>query len=110
MFRHYKLSSNFNCVEFDITPEDIRTAEEEFCETTGLDTAPEDALIKFILQNEYNLLASIECVTPVQTVEKKPVDPPSAAQIRWAKNLGMKNPEKCSKYEVGKYIEEHTQK
>lgn len=110
MIRHYKLSNNFNCVEFDILPEDISKAEEEFCETTGLDTASEDALIKFILQNEYDLLASIECLNQAQPVKKEPVDPPSPAQIRWAKNLGMKNPEKASKQEVAKFIEEHAQK
>lgn len=98
MIKIYKLACNFNQVEFEMpwdTPDDIAA------ET---------------LQREYDLLAGINTVAPANTVSKgnktPQFSPPvlekaSASQIEWAKNLGMKNPEQCSKKEVWKFIQEN---
>lgn len=73
----------------------------------------DEELITRVLQREYDILAGVKVVQPVAIPvkgEKTPVkeeEKPSDKQIDWARNLGMKNPEKSTKKEVWKYIQEH---
>lgn len=113
MERHYKLAANFNTVEFTITDDDLMSALNWETEVRmDPDDIPcwdvaDEELISRILQREYDILAGVKCVPaqPKTTVIAEPVEKPSDKQIAWAKNLGMKNPEKASKQEVWKYIQ-----
>lgn len=119
MEKIYKLAANFNTVEIkDIKLQDLmdmldwdnEVSYDEFDEAQW--DVPEEELIGRLLQREYDILAGIKVVNyapPAQGV-KTPVkeeEPASEKQIKWAKALGMKNPEKASKKEVWKYIQEH---
>ena len=137
MNRIYKLAANFNTVEFEISEDDIlkeiKSEEVEYddedediiavdydkdYDIVFPDSAKENAL-KRILQREYDILASIKVVNvapapkavvdaPKAVVDApKAVDAPSEKQCDWARNLGMKNPEKKTKQEVWSYIKSH---
>ena len=113
--RRYKLASNYNTVEFEITADEFITVLEEdevaFLPTTNEPVwdVPDDELIKRILQREFDILASIQGtdIAPAPKAKKPPAEPASPKQIEWARNLGMKDPEKKSKSEVWAYIQKH---
>ena len=118
MTKTYKLAANFNTVEFNITEEDLMSVldwqtevsyDENDCPTWEIS---EQELTKRVLQREYDILASIKVVNVAPPVQgsKTPVkeeEPASEKQIKWAKSLGMKNPENASKKEVWLYIQKH---
>ena len=116
--RNYKLAANFNTVELTIDQDELMTVL-DWDEEVSYDSNDEpvwevedEVLITRVLQREYDILAGIKVINvapPAQGV-KTPVaveEPASEKHIKWAKNLGMKNPEKASKKEVWKYIQEH---
>ena len=117
--RNYKLAANFNTVELTIDQEELMTVLDWDNEVyyPGESDEPQwnvedEELLKRVLQREYDILASIEVVNvapPAQGTNKvvKQEEPASEKQIKWAKALGMKNPEKASKKEVWLYIQEH---
>ena len=118
MEKIYKLAANFNTVEFTVTEEDLMDVldwdnEVYYNNSDEPQWDVEDSeLLKRVLQREYDILASIKVVNiapPIQTTKssKKAEDKPSEKQIEWAKNLGMKHPEKATKREVWKYIQDH---
>lgn len=134
MKRIYKLAANFNTVEFEIKDDDIlneiKSEEVEYddededvvaveydkdYDIVFTDEAKENAL-KRILQHEYDILASIKVVNvapapkvvaDTPSAPKVVADTPSEKQCEWARNLGMKNPEKKTKQEVWSYIKSH---
>lgn len=117
MTKKYKLSANYNTVELDITEEDLLAALEVLpCEEPIRYTEEGEPIIpyeyyamayKYLLQKEYDILSAIKVVPPIAPA--KPADPnkPSEKQCIWARNLGMKNPEKHTKKEVWQYIQDH---
>lgn len=115
MKRTYKLAYNFNTVELEFTEKDYVTVLEEdemvLDEEGNLEyyDVEETDIIERILQREFDILTSIsQPISPEslsQITKKTQSDPPSPAQIRWAKNLGMKNPEQYSRQEVAEYIQ-----
>ena len=107
--KHYKLASNFNCVEFDIDNAVINDHLNEYYFKTGVEQPEDEEVIKYILQKEYDILSSIEgCdIPPAKKVQSKPITPPSKTQADCARSLGMKNPEKHDKKEVWQYINDH---
>lgn len=112
--RRYKLASNFNTVEFEITPEEFITVLQEdevgfLASGEAVWDVPDEELIKRVLQREYDILASIQGtdVAPAPKPKRPPTEPASPKQIEWARNLGMKDPEKKSKSEVWGYIQKH---
>lgn len=116
--RNYKLAANFNTVELTFDQDELMTVldwdnEGRFDENDEPTWDVEDeVLIGRVLQREYDILAGIKVINvapPVQGSKTpvKEVEPASEKQIKWAKNLGMKNPEKASKQEVWKFIQEH---
>lgn len=120
MKRVYKLAANFNTVEFELDEQDIfqyymdnyesyMWKEPEFDDDEGESVTwnvSEDVIIKAILQEEYDILASINVINVAPPIKQaEPVEKPSEKQIEWAKALGMKNPEKASKKEVWQYIQ-----
>lgn len=118
MERTYKLAANFNTVELvDITNEDLMEMLDWDTEVTYNNSGEpqweveDDVLLARLLQKEYDILAGIKVVPPQPTVasteKAKKVEGPSEKQIAWAKSLGMKNPEKATKKEVWKYIQDH---
>ena len=133
MNRIYKLAANFNTVEFEISDDDIlneiKSEEVEFDEEDEIVAAEYDndydivftneakeKALKRILQHEYDILASIKVVNaapaPKVVAAAAPApkvveDAPSEKQCEWARNLGMKNPERKTKQEVWSYIKSH---
>lgn len=117
MRRNYKLAANFNTVELlDINSEDLMEVLDWDTEVYYNNSdepqwdIEDDELLARLLQREYDILAGIKVVPPQPTStseQAKKVEKPSEKQIAWAKNLGMKNPEKATKKEVWKYIQEH---
>jgi hypothetical protein len=114
----YKLAANFNTVEFTIDKEDLMSVldwdEEVFEDAEGMPMweVSDEELTKRVLQREYNILASIKVVhvAPASQGFIAPVKEEEAAtekQIKWAKSLGMKDPEKATKKEVWAYIQKH---
>ena len=116
MVRHYKLSANFNTVELEIEKDDlldyVRQEEWDFDEEIQefVHEVPSEQLLQRLLQKEYDILAGISTVAPVNTAPVKPEDRPSEKQIEWARNLGMKNPESRSKAEVSDFIRKNKDK
>lgn len=117
MKRIYKLTANFNAVEFEITNDDLLEAcdfetEVEYDEDRiPTVTVEDEVLIKRILQHEYDILASINVINiapPIKQAEK--INPPSEKQAAFAESLGMKDPMKHSKKEVWEYIQKHKDK
>ena len=119
MTKTYKLAANFNTCEItNITEEDLMTVLDWETEVSYDENdvpsweVSDEELIGRLLQKEYDILAGIKVVNvapPVQTT-KTPVkeeEPASEKQIKWAKSLGMKNPEKATKKEVWLYIQKH---
>lgn len=116
MKKVYKLAANFNTVTIvDVEPKDLQRfldweTEVEFHEdgTSEWDVS-DDELLERLLQHEYDLLAGIKVVqtAPNTTAKEVEEEKPSERQCDWARSLGMKNPEKKSKKEVWKYIQEH---
>lgn len=109
MTRKYKLAHNFNTVEFELTPEIIEEYRLLYGDVFDEDELADNEVIELILQKEYNTLASIK---PKET-ETKVVprgDEPSEAQIAWARNLGLKNPENYTKKELQDYIRKNKDK
>jgi hypothetical protein len=114
MIRIYKLSYNYNSVEFSIDEDELASNafEDEMVKSVDEETGEtkvmynEDAIIERILQREYDILQGIE-QTREPAAPPKPIEPPSESQIRWAKNLGMVDPEKRSRQEVGDFIQKH---
>lgn len=117
MTRKYKLAANFNTVELEFTDDDLFSVAEcigidpefdEETETWSFNDAYEDLALRHLLQQEYDILASVKVVGAIPTATPaEAFEPASEKQIKWAKNLGMKNPEKASKKEVWKYIQDH---
>lgn len=121
MRRNYKLAANFNTVELvDINSEDLMEVLDWDTEVYYNNSdepqwdIEDEELLARLLQREYDILAGIKVVPPQPTSttttssnKKDKKDKPSEKQILWAKNLGMKNPEKSTSYEVSKYIQEH---
>ena len=115
MKRTYKLAYNFNTVELEFTEKDYVTVLEEdemvLDEEGNLEyyDVEESEIIARILQREFDILTEISqpiaLERPSQGTKKLNSEPPSPAQIRWAENLGMKNPEKYSRQEVAEYIQ-----
>ena len=117
--RNYKLAANFITVELTIDHDDLMTVLDWETEVMyDQDDIPawdvtDEELITRVLQREYDILAGIKGVNgapPAQgtkTPNKEVEEPASEKQIKWAKNLGMKNHEKASKKEVWKFIQEH---
>ena len=117
MKRTYKLAYNFNTVELEFDEKEYVTVLEDdemvLDEEGNLEyyDVDESDIIERILQREFDILTSIsqpispECLS--QVTKKTQSDPPSPAQIRWAKNLGMKNPEQYSRQEVAEYIQKN---
>lgn len=114
--RSYKLAYNFNTVELEFDEREYITVLEEdeiaFDEDGNVQyyTADETDIIGRILQREFDILTNIDIPIPIErppslSKTTPQVDPPSPAQIRWAKNLGMKNPENHSRREVAEFIE-----
>lgn len=141
MNRTYKLASNFNTVEFTITDEDyfnyvnpIQTINEMAIE----DGYPEESILSYdewlkaILQEEYDILASIKPIDPINAIRienKAPTSPlkpsegvkvplnnkkpstavfeaPTEAQISFAQSLGIINAAEYSKKELWALIKE----
>lgn len=141
MTRTYKLASNFNTVEFTITDDDyfdyvspIKIANEMAVE----DGYPEEPILlydewlKIKLQEEYDILASIKPIEPINAprIENKaptsPLKPsggpkiplnnkkpstavfeaPTEAQISFAESLGIVNAAEYSKKELWALIKE----
>lgn len=115
--RSYKLAYNFNTVELEFDEKEYVTVLEEdemvLDEEGNLEyyDVEEIDIIERILQREFDILTEIHLPIPIerppQGTKKPQSDPPSPAQIRWAKNLGMKNPENHSRQEVAEYIQDH---
>lgn len=118
--RNYKLAANFNTVELTIDQDELMTVldwETEVYYPEDSDNPQwdieDEELLKRVLQREYDILASVKTVEPIKTnvspekTSLKEEEKPSDKQIDWARNLGMKNPEKSTKKEVWKYIQEH---
>lgn len=117
--RNYKLAANFNTVELTIDQDELMTVLDWETEVYYNNSdepqwdIEDEVLITRVLQREYDILAGVKVVQPVAIPvkgEKTPVkeeEKPSDKQIEWAKNLGMKNPEKATKKEVWKYIQDH---
>ena len=115
MKRTYKLAYQFNTVELEFTEKDyIDVLEEDemvLDEEGNLEwyEVDESEVIGRILQREFDILTGIDIPIPIDRPSQAPKtalsDPPSEAQIRWAKNLGMKNPEQHSRQEVSEYIQ-----
>lgn len=118
----YKLAANYNVVEI----QDI-DVEKDLLEYLDWDTevfydpegnpfwdVPYDDLLRRMLQHQYDIIAGIQVVpsmTGSKPVEKAAeVEKPTEGQIKWAKNLGMKDPEKRSKREVWEYIQKNKNK
>lgn len=119
MTKTYKLAANFNTCEItNITEEDLMSVLDWETEVSYDENdvpsreVSDEELIGRLLQKEYDILAGIKVVNvapPAQTV-KTPVkeeEPASEKQIKWAKSLGMKNPEKATKKEVWLFIQKH---
>ena len=107
MTRKYKLAHNFNTVEFEVTPEVI----EEYRLLLGDvfdEELADNEVIELMLQKEYNTLASIKPKEAEKVVPRG--DAPSDAQIEWARNLGLKNPENYTKKELQDYIRKNKDK
>ena len=115
MKRTYKLAYNFNTVELEFDEKEYVTVLEEdemvLDEEGNLEyyDVEEADIIERILQREFDILTEIHQPAMLerqpQSTKTAPADPPSPAQIRWAKNLGMKNPEQYSRQEVAEYIQ-----
>lgn len=112
--RKYKLAANFNTVELEFDNDELlsRAHDDEFgFDEDGIPVldVEEDVLLARLLQQEYDILASVKVIAPVpvNTVAAKPEDRPSEKQIEWAQNLGMKNPELRTKKEVWAFIQKH---
>ena len=116
--RNYKLAANFNTVELTIDNEELMTVldwdKEVYYNNSDEPVwdVEDEVLITRVLQREYDILAGIKVVNvapPAQGTKtpNKEEEPASEKQIKWAKNLGMKNPEKATKKEVWLYIQEH---
>lgn len=119
MTKTYKLAANFNTCEItNITEEDLMTVLDWETEVSYDENdvpsweVSDEELIGRLLQKEYDILAGIKVVNVAPPVQgsKTPVkeeEPASEKQIKWAKSLGMKNPEKATKKEVWLYIQKH---
>lgn len=118
--RNYKLAANFNTVELTIDQDELMTVLDWDTEVYYPEDSDEpqwdiedEVLITRVLQREYDILAGVKVVQPVAIPVKgektgvKEEEKPSEKQIDWAKNLGMKNPEKSTKKEVWEYIQKH---
>lgn len=118
MKRVYKLACNFNTVEIEPTRDDLMEMVEDFelmeSEEGLRPMVSDEELLSRLLQREYDILADIK---PANTVGAAPIKqpaqqprhliPPSPKQCEWARNLGMKDPEKKSLQEVWAYIDKH---
>lgn len=114
MKKIYKLAANFNTVTIeDIDKKDLDKyvdwENEVVWDNEGLPTTTVDdnTLIARLLQDEYDIIAGIKVLTTAPSTIGTEEEKPSEKQIEWARSLGMKDPEKKSKKEVWKYIQEH---
>ena len=117
-----KLAYNYSTVEMEFTAEELRQYAEEIeidlqyaydmmkrivdgpKMPEGEPTTDATVVTKTIVDDSRG---PVEAPKPRLEVPRDPALEPTPSQIRWAKNLGMKDPEKYSRQEVGRYIQEH---
>lgn len=122
-----KLAYNYSTVEMEFTAEELR----QYAEEIEIDLQYAYDMMKRVVDGPKTPVENVseeeptkdtDVVTktlvddsrgPVEThkprleVPRDPALEPTPGQIRWAKNLGMKDPEKYTRQEVGRYIQEH---
>ena len=117
-----KLAYNYSTVEMEFTAEELRQYAEEIeidlqyaydmmkrivdgpKMPEGEPTTDTTVVTKTIVDNSKS---PVEASKPRLEVPRDPVLEPTPNQIRWARNLGMEEPEKHTRQEVGRYIQEH---
>lgn len=122
-----KLAYNYSTVEMEVTVEELRQYAEEIeidlqymydmmkrivdGSKTPVESVSEGEPSKDIPVETKTLVddsrGPVEASKPRLEVPRDPALEPTPNQIRWAKNLGMKDPEKYTRQEVGRYIQEH---
>lgn len=115
-----KLAYNYSTVEIEFTAEELR----QYAEEIEIDLQYAYDMMKRVVDGPKMPVESVsegEPIkdTPVKTktivddsrgsveARRDPELAPTPNQIRWAKNLGMEEPEKHTRQEVGRYIQEH---
>jgi hypothetical protein len=115
---NFKLTYKYSTVEMEFDQNDFNNYRAEIVDYMAGAYA---ALIETV---EKGSILAVEAVNGLEQIDKpfkeeKPVESvveppkvntepgPTEKQIRWARNLGMENPELHTKHEVAKYIEAH---
>lgn len=122
-----KLAYNYSTVEMEFTPDELH----QYAGEIEIDLQYAYDMMKRVVDGPKTPVESVSEVSPIDDIPvetKAPVedsrppveaskprlevprDPalaPTPNQIRWAKNLGMEEPEKHTRQEVGRYIQEH---
>lgn len=106
-----KLAYNYSTIEMEFTAEELH----QYAEEIEIDLQYAYDMMKRVVDGESapEKLGKEELSTPQDNIKPKlnltkdPELAPTPNQIRWAKNLGMEDPEKHTRQEVGKYIQEH---
>lgn len=115
-----KLAYNYSTVEMEFTAEELR----QYAEEIEIDLQYAYDMMKRVVDGPKTPVESVSEEEPTKDTDvvtktlvddsrgpvearRDPALEPTPGQIRWAKNLGMKDPEKYTRQEVGRYIQEH---